>query len=216
MPRPRRNAPPDAVLHVVNRGNDRKLLFANPQEYDDFLTLLVEVRERCPLRTLAYCLMPNHWHLVVWPSAAGEVSAFCHRLCCVHSIRHRRDGGTIGEGHVYQDRYRSFEVRSERQYYQVMSYVEGNALRAGLVQRAEAWPWSSLHERAGASVRLLDAGPLPLPADWIALVNESLPPDALAELRARRGRSTDVEGRRLPRPRRRNCGNSAIVVPDPT
>lgn len=215
MPRPRRHVRPDAVLHVVNRGNDRKLLFSTPRHYDAFLDLIAEVKERCPLRILAYCLMPNHWHLVAWPSGAGDLSAFCHRLCCIHSIRHRRNTGTIGDGHVYQDRYHAFHVRSERHYFQVRRYVEANALRAGLVTRAEDWRWSSVHERAATRPRLLDAGPLPLPPNWIELVNEILPSDVLAALRTRRGRAVDVEGRRLPRPRGRNCDKIAIVVPDP-
>lgn len=215
MPRPRRHVRPDAVLHVVNRGNDRKLLFSTPRHYDAFLDLIAEVKERCPLRILAYCLMPNHWHLVAWPSGARDLSAFCHRLSCIHSIRHRRNTGTIGDGHVYQDRYHAFHVRSERQYFQVLRYVEANALRAGLVTRAEDWRWSSVHERAATKPRLLDPGPLPLPANWIELVNEILPSDVLAALRTRRGRAADVEGRRLSRPRGRNCDKIAIVVPDP-
>lgn len=201
MPRPKRHVRPDAVLHLVNRGNDRKLLFASPPEYEDFLSLLAEVRNRCPLRLLGYCLMPNHWHLLVWPSGAGEVSSFCHRLSCVHSIRHRRKTGTTGEGHVYQDRYHAFEVRSERQYFEVLRYIEANAVRSGLVTRAEEWPWSSLHERYGVDRQLLVPGPLQLPTGWVELVNQLLPADVIATLRARRQRGTDADGRRLPRPR---------------
>lgn len=183
MPRPRRYAPPDSILHVVNRGNDRKLLFGTRREYEDFLRLVARTKERAPMRLLAYCLMPNHWHLVLWPESARAVSAFCHRLCTIHSIRHRRKTNTIGHGHLYQGRYHSVVVESARQYYQVMRYVEANALRAGLVDRAQAWRWSSLADRTGADRGLLDAGPLPLPPGWADLVNQSLPQEVLEETR---------------------------------
>lgn len=183
MPRPRRHAPPDSVLHVVNRSNDRRLLFGTDREYEDFLDLVAGTKGRSPIRLLAYCLMPNHWHMVVWPESARAVTAFCHRLCSMHAIRHRRGTNTIGHGHLYQGRYHSRIIESERQYYQVMRYVEANALRAGLVDRAQAWRWSSLAERIDTDRGLLDAGPVALPSGWVALVNESLPREVLVATR---------------------------------
>lgn len=185
MPRPRRYSPPDSVLHVINRGNDRKLLFAAPSAYEDFLAILGKARERCGLRLLAYCLMPNHWHLLVWPRTGTDVPSFCHWVTTVHAIRHRRDTRSIGHGHLYQDRYHSFAIESESRYYQVIRYIEANPVRAGLASLAEDWPWSSLTERTRRHRRLLDPGPLPLPQGWTATVNESLPADVLEDLRAR-------------------------------
>jgi putative transposase len=216
MPRPQRIAPAGTVLHLVNRGNDRKVLFPTATEYEAFLTLLAETKRQCPLRILAYCLMPNHWHLVVWPAPGQQVVAFFHRLCTTHAVRHRRDTASIGEGHLYQGRYRSFAVESERQYYHVLRYVEGNALRAALVSRAEDWRWSSLPERLGQLRAVLDPGPLALPPDWVAHVNQRLPPEVLADLRERRTRATPVDGRLLPRPVRKKCSEISLVVPDPT
>ena len=197
MTRSRRYAPPDSVLHLVNRGNDRKQLFETAREYDEFLSLVAAVKECCPIRLLAYCLMPNHWHMVVWPEAGQSVSAFCHRLCTRHAVRLRRETGTVGHGHLYQGRYHSFAIESDRQYFAVMRYVEANAARSGLVARAEDWRWSSLAERCGVDRGLLSPGPLPLPAGWLALVNESLPPDVLAETRARFHRTRPYDLRRL-------------------
>ncbi len=198
MTRPRRYTPPDSVLHLVNRGNDRKPLFEADREYEEFLTLVAAIKERCPMRLIAYCLMPNHWHMVVWPEPGQSVSAFCHRLCTMHAIRHRRDTGTIGYGHLYQHRYHSFAVESERQYFAVMRYVEANAARSGLVGQAEHWRWSSLVERCGVERGLLSPGPLPLPDEWPALVNQSLPPDMLEETRARFHRTRPYDLRRVP------------------
>jgi putative transposase len=185
MPRPRRYTPSGSIQHLVNRGNDRKRLFETDREYEEFLTLIATTKERRPIRLLAYCLMPNHWHMVVWPESTESISAFCHRLCSVHAIRHRRDTDTVGHGHLYQHRYHSFAIESERQYFTVMRYVEANAVRARLVPEAHLWRWSSLAERGGVDRGLLAPGPLPLPDDWVDLVNESLSPDVLAETRAR-------------------------------
>ena len=197
MARPRRFTPPHSVLHLVNRGNDRKQLFGGAREYEDFLNLVAAVKVRCPMRLLAYCLMPNHWHMVVWPEPGQSVAAFCHRLCTIHAIRHRRETGTVGFGHLYQHRYHSFAIESERQYYAVMRYVEANAARSGLVALAEHWRWSNLAERCGPDRGLLAPGPLDLPKGWAALVNESLPPDVLAETRARLHRTRPYDLRLL-------------------
>jgi putative transposase len=199
MPRPRRYAPPDSVLHLVNRGNDRKLLFSAPEAYEDFLRVVRKGKQRSGLRLIAYCLMPNHWHMVVWPRTSTEVSSFCHWIATVHAIRHRRETETIGHGHLYQDRYHSFAIESERRYYEVIRYVEANPVRAGLAALAQDWRWSSASERTHHSRGLLDVGPLPLPSGWVDTVNESLPTDVLEDLRTRCGRTKPYDLRLLRR-----------------
>ncbi len=92
--------------------------------------------------------------------------------------------GTIGQGHVYQDRYRAFGIWGDRHYFNVVSYVEGNALRAGLVESAANWQWSSLYERQGHSRGIVDQGPTPLPADWLNVVDSCLSQEALDEIRS--------------------------------
>lgn len=183
MPRPRRHITPDSVVHVINRGNDRQRLFDIPKDYESFLKLMSWARARSPVRILGYCLMPNHWHQVLWPESGHAVSAYLHRLCTSHSIRRRKATGTVGEGHIYQSRYHSFGVVSESQYFNVLRYVEGNALRSGLVGDARQWRWSSLAEREGRYRGLLAKGPLPLPPEWATLVNEGLSPRILVETR---------------------------------
>lgn len=185
MPRSRRHIPPDSVVHVLNRGNDRRTLFAGPAEYREFLGLMQHAIGRTSLRVLAYVLMPNHWHLVAWPEEQLQLSRFLQVVCTAHAARWRRRIGQIGAGHVYQDRYHAFLVESERQYFNVLRYVEANPLRAGLVDSADAWRWSSLAERLSDSRTLLTAGPLPLPDGWPALVAEAVRPADLADLQQR-------------------------------
>lgn len=177
MPRIRRAIPPHSVLHVVNRGNDRRALFRGPDNYDDFLHLVERTLRQVPLRVLAYALMPNHWHFVVWPAHAKELSQFMHRVTAAHAARVRYETGTIGLGHVYQNRFRAFAIEQDERYVQTVRYVEANPLRARLVDRAEKWKWSSLSERL-TSPRLVVDGPIPLPppASWCELVNISTAP----------------------------------------
>lgn len=183
MPRPRRYAPPGAILHVVNRGNEKRTLFAEATDYDAFLDLMAWAKDSCPINLLAYCLMPNHWHLVISPVSTGGVSRYVHRVCPTHAVRLRGRTGTTGHGHVYQQRYHSSLVDSERYYYQVLRYVEANAMRAGLVERAGNWRWSSLRERTGFPRGLLDPSPLPLPTDWAAVVEVAQRSEMLAVIR---------------------------------
>jgi len=183
MPRPLRFLPAGSVHHIVNRGNDKRILFESTRDFEEFLFLMAMAKARAMIRIVAYCLMRNHWHLVLWPSAEGQVEEFQHWLTTTHAIRRRRITCTIGQGHIYQDRYRAFGIWSEAYYFNVVRYVEQNPLRAGLVTAAENWRWSSVSERIRRSRGLLDEGPAPLPSDWSTLVNQRLPLSTVDEIR---------------------------------
>jgi len=125
---------------------------------------------RTGTRLLAWCLMPNHWHLMLWPKQDGELSTCLHWLSVTHTNRRHAARGTIGTGHLYQGRFKSFVVQGDQHLWTVCRYVERNALRAGLVQRAEDWRWSSAHQMAqGNSVGLLQNGlsPAPMLVSWV-------------------------------------------------
>ena len=154
------------VVHVLNRAVNRDRLFSDEHDYRAFLDIFAEARKRIPLRVLAFCVMPNHWHLVVWPAEDGQVSVFLHLLTLTHASRWRVARGTLGHGAVYQGRFKSFPVQSDDHVARVCRYVERTPLRAGLVQRAEEWPWGSLcHRLQGDPAGLLDAGPVEIPAE---------------------------------------------------
>jgi putative transposase len=142
-----------------------------------------ETSAHVPMRVCAYCVMPTHWHLVLWPTLDGTISSYVHRLSTLHSMQHRRRRKSVGHGHVYQGRFRSFPVEGSRYYFNVVRYVEANPLRAGLVNRAEAWPWSSLRARISGSP-LVHPGPLLLPDNWVELVNARPQQDELDMLHA--------------------------------
>src|SRR6516165_7437771 len=143
MPRTARQAPGGLVYHVLNRAVARLPLFAKDGDYQAFERVLLDAMAKQPTRLLAYCLMPNHWHLLLWPEEGAELTGFVRWLTHTHSMRWHAHYHTAGSGHIYQGRFKSFPVQADDHYYAVVRYVERNALRANLVGRAEQWRWSS-------------------------------------------------------------------------
>ena len=179
------------VFHFMNRGVRRLRLFESDGDYRAFLDCAVEAKQRVPVRLLAYCVMPNHFHMVAWPAEDGELSAFMRLMTAAHSTRWHAFRGSKGTGAVYQDRYRAFAVQTERYFFNVCRYVERNPVRAGLVDWAEDWSWSSLpRDRNSCNVLQTDPWPLSKPPDWTEFVNGADTPEELRELRrcVRRGR----------------------------
>ena len=185
MPRRRRYEIDGHVYHVVNRSAKRARLFSVASDYQAFERVLEETvaLHRPGVAVFAYCVMPNHWHLVVAPGAPGALSAFMHRLTTTHARLWHHHTGTKGEGAVYQGRFASIPIQSDRHFLIVCRYVERNALRASLVSRAEDWPWCSLSRRVSESPPWLAPWPVERPATWEREVNT---PQTLAELAALR------------------------------
>ena len=186
MPRSTRIAPGGMVFHVWNRAVDRKRIFAKDADYSAFERILEETLESYPMRICAYCLMPNHWHLVLWPEHDGELAAFMQRLTISHVRCWQEHRHRVGYGHLYQGRYKSFPIETDEYLYQVLRYVERNALRANLVPRAEDWRWGSLWRQVNGSqaqAALLSEWPLARPRQWKALVNKPQTDPELEALR---------------------------------
>lgn len=171
MPYRRRIGTSGLVFHVLNRGVRRLQLFDTAGDYRAFLDVFAEAQTRTPITCLAYCVMPNHFHLVLRPSVDGQLSAFMAWLTTTHSKRWHAWRRTAGIGHVYQGRFKAFPVFCDTHYLTLCRYVERNALRANLVSRAEHWPWSSLAQYNGRpSSVVLDEWPVARPPDWNDLV----------------------------------------------
>jgi putative transposase len=180
MPRTKRPVEGGMIYHVLNRGNDRKQIFYKPSDYLAFILLLVEGLKHAEVEVFAFCLMPNHWHLVLRPKGEKDLSKYLAWVTNTHAKRYREHYHTRGHGHVYQGRFKSFVVEEDFHLLVVLRYVEGNALRASLVKRAEDWMWGSLFAGYLAqSAGLLSPWPVERPKDWIEIVN-TLPP--LADL----------------------------------
>lgn len=186
MGRPRRTATANVVFHVLNRANDRRIIFRTPSDYHAFERVLAEAQQRVSMRILTYCVMPNHWHLVLWPREEDDLSRFMHWLTLTHVQRWHVHQENIGTGHLYQGRFKSFPVQSDSHLLTVCRYVERNPLRANLVDSAEEWPWSSLGRRqrgeTGDLFPLAD-WPISRPSNWLTQINRPEPIEDLAAMR---------------------------------
>lgn len=131
MPRTSRVAPGGYVYHVLNRGVGRRSLFDKTADFQAFEEILAQTCHRLPMRVCGFCLMPNHWHLVLWPERDGELAAFMQRLTITHVTRWQKHRGKVGEGHLYQGRYKSFPVEADDHFYQIMRYAERNGRKRG-------------------------------------------------------------------------------------
>jgi len=178
MPRGPRHMPAGLAYHVLNRTNGRLPIFAAEREARRFVRTLAEAVERTPEAGLvAWCLMPNHWHLVFYPSEDDVVQRLVHWLTLTQTQRHRAAHGSAGDGHLYQGRYRSFPIATDEHLSTVLRYVERNPLRAGLVGSAGDWPWSSLADHPGSTQAdwpTIAPSPVPRPPNWRSFVDQPL------------------------------------------
>ncbi len=173
------------VYHVLNRAVARLPLFAS-RRLRAFERVLLEAHKRHPTRILAWCLMRNHWHFVIAPREDGELTAFARWLAHTHAMRWHVAHGTVGCGHLYQGRFKSFPVQTDEHFLTVCRYVERNALAARAVRRAEDWRWGSLWARrqGGKELKdLLSDWPVDRPRNWGRLVNEPMSAKELAAVR---------------------------------
>jgi putative transposase len=113
MPRRARQAPGGLIYHVLNRGNGRQDIFHTDADAAAFLRVLKEAKALIPVRRLAFCLMSNHWHLVLWPHHDGDLSRFLFWLTNTHVRRYRLFKHSVGGGHLYQSRFKSFAVQDD-------------------------------------------------------------------------------------------------------
>ena len=170
MPRTARIAPGGMIFHVLNRGVGRRDIFAKDEDFAAFERVMAHALQAVPISLLAYCIMPNHWHLLLCPSRTGQLAAFMARLTMTHTRRWQEHYHQVGFGHLYQGRFKSFPVQDDVHFLTVARYIERNPLRANLVEKATDWRWSSLHRRLhpgeGAEIALA-AWPVERPSDWM-------------------------------------------------
>src|SRR3990167_8326527 len=125
------------IFHVINRANGRATIFKTDHDYRAFEALLEEAREKISMRILAYEIMPNHWHLLLYRVNEGDLSSFMQWLTLTHTQRWHVYHNTVGNGHLYQGRYKSFLIQKDNYFLAAIRYIERNALRAGFVKNAQ-------------------------------------------------------------------------------
>ena len=180
MARKRRSCSAGPIVHLCNRAAGQLTLFQSPFEYKQILTVFHEALEKFPVSVFAFCIMPNHWHLLCRTREPGILSRFMHWFGTTHAMRWRISHENVGRGAVYQNRFRSHPVEGSMAFIKTAAYIERNALAAGLVREASIWPWGS----ACADTDLpLSPWPIPKPTNWKHLLSQSLDEEALRQIR---------------------------------
>lgn len=141
MSRTARAVSPGAPHHLILRGNNRRRLFSYPREYRLFLALLERAARQTGCKVHVLCLMSNHVHLLVTPPDRDLLSAFVKRVA--QRYAQVRNGSRDASGKLFEERFKSEPVLSDRQLAIETAYIELNPVRAGIVRNAVDYPWSS-------------------------------------------------------------------------
>lgn len=172
---PRRTLGP-GYFHVSNRTHQRLPMFVRPADYRAFLTVLTDALGRYPVDLIAFCILPTHWHLVLGPAGIPVLSRFARWVSATHAIRCRISRDRTKAAPLYQGRFSSVSLYRATDLVRACRYVERNALAAGLVRRAQDWPWGSLAQRLAGSTEVpIASAPFLTTAAWVAYVNGTEP-----------------------------------------
>jgi putative transposase len=171
----------DEIYHVLNRANGRLTLFFKESDYLLLEVILADGVEKFGMRILAYCVMPNHFHLVLHPRKDGDLQKFMQWVTLTHTQRWHAQHRTIGTGHLYQGRYKSFLIEKDDHLLSVVRYIERNPLRAKLVKKLDNWKYSSYLKRITHTPAFLAPLPIDTPRNYTSFVYA---PQTIAELDA--------------------------------
>ena len=144
-------------------------------------------KEKFDMRIISYIIMPNHWHLVLHPKNNGDLSKFMGWITNTYTRRWHTAKETVGQGHLYQGRYKSFICQDDNHFLTLVRYVERNAKKDNLVKSVKDWQWSSLWRRENGNSKqkeLLSEWPIDIPKDYINLVNMSHTEKEIESLRS--------------------------------
>jgi REP element-mobilizing transposase RayT len=146
MSRPLRIEYSGAVYHITSRGNERKAVFRSDQDRMNFLNTLQHVKKRYNWICHAYCLMDNHYHLLI-ETPDGNLAIGMRQLNGVYTQLFNKLHGRAG--HLFQGRYKSILIQKDSHLLEVCRYVVLNPVRAKMAEAPEAWKWSSYRATAG-------------------------------------------------------------------
>ena len=163
------------IYHALNRGNAKMPIFHKDSDYEAFERIIAEGLGKFPVDLIAYQWMSNHWHMVLSPHEDGGMGKFLGWVTLTHTQRFHAHHGTVGLGHVYQGRFKSFPIQDDEHFHTVCRYVERNALTANLVSKAQDYRWGSLYNWLGGdSVIELATWPVRRLPNWTKRVNQAM------------------------------------------
>jgi putative transposase len=141
MPRKIRQLYDGGIYHVFNRGNDRRKLFGRALDFMDFLKRVEILKDEMDVEVIYYCLMNNHFHLLLRVGHGNDLIRFMHRLQLGYARYFKKQHNFVG--HVFQERFRSPLISAESYYLQCGRYIERNPIEVGVVNEPWDYQWSS-------------------------------------------------------------------------
>ena len=146
MPRTPRTALPDGTFHVTARGVARSAIFLGEDDYRLFRALLLRNATKFAWRIHAYCLMPNHYHVIL-DAERAQMSRGMHRLNGVYAQTFNERHDRVG--HLFQGRYSAYVIEDAEHFERALAYVIANPVDAGLCAEADQWPWQAWTDMSG-------------------------------------------------------------------
>jgi putative transposase len=151
--RPYRLQTANCLYHIISRGDDRKRIFTVPRDYSKFMDYVMKAKERYQFSLCAYCLMPNHFHLLM-ETLLPNISKIMHYIkgsyTTYYNIRHQR------VGHLFQGRFKSVVVDKDAYFLELTRYIHLNPVHAGIVQHPRQYRWSSYQGYVGTKDEYID------------------------------------------------------------
>ena len=172
------------TFHALSRGNNRDAIFLDDGEFLAFLDALARAQLRYPFRLFGYCLMTNHFHLLLRPEPGVAIGRIMQSLLVSHTWRYHKRHRTLG--HVWQGRFKSPPVQDDSHLWTVLRYIVANPLHAGMVADPAEYPWSSYPWHTGRR-------PDPLLSDLLEWTDLGDTPEARSRL-AGQGAGDDDRG----------------------
>lgn len=155
MPRSARITLGNSCYHIITRGNQRQNIFGREYDYNKYLDLLKKYKHKYRFWLYAYCLMPNHVHLLIEPDKHKQLSKIMHGLNLSYTIWFNKTYNKVG--HLYQDRFKSMIIQKDEYLLSCINYIELNPVRAGITEQPEKYGWSSYFYRiSGKKSEILD------------------------------------------------------------
>jgi putative transposase len=147
----------NACYHLIARGNQKRMVFHDQEDYQEFIERLMHYKKKYGFKLYAYCFMPNHIHMIGQIEDDSTLSKFMQGLLLSYAIyfnqRHE------GAGHIWQGRFKNKVLNKDQYLIDCISYIESNPIKAELVKYPYEYPWSSYRERAldkKGKLRLVD------------------------------------------------------------
>lgn len=146
MPRIKRQVLDNGIYHILNRGHNKDSIFEEAGDFNKFKEVIRRYKENYSFELYHYCVMPNHFHLLIRISKAGDLPVLMKGMCQSYANHYKKTHNHVG--YLFQNRYKSIPIGSDSYLLECARYIERNPVRANIVKDPSDYPWSSYNHYA--------------------------------------------------------------------